>query len=56
MVLDEALEERILAILRRFRARWRSYSEEAMRAGNRKQAIVPGRARRSSSPSARRRG
>jgi competence/damage-inducible protein CinA-like protein len=41
MVLDEALEERILAILRRFRARWRNYSEEAMRAGNRKQAIVP---------------
>ena len=41
MVLDEALEERILAILRRNRARWRTYSEEAMRAGNRKQAIVP---------------
>jgi nicotinamide-nucleotide amidase len=41
MVLDEALEERILAILRRFRGRWRSYSEEAMRAGNRKQALVP---------------
>jgi len=41
MVLDEALEERILAILRRHRAGWRSYSEEAMRAGNRKQAIVP---------------
>jgi nicotinamide-nucleotide amidase len=51
MVLDEALEERILAILRRFRTRtqptssagtgWLHYSEEAMRAGNRKQAIVP---------------
>jgi nicotinamide-nucleotide amidase len=41
MVLDEALEERILDILRRNRARWRSYSEEAMRAGNRKQALVP---------------
>ena len=41
MVLDKALEERILVILRRFRARWRSYSEEAMRAGNRKQAVVP---------------
>jgi nicotinamide-nucleotide amidase len=41
MVLDEALEERILAILRRNRARWRSYSEEALRAGNRKQALVP---------------
>jgi nicotinamide-nucleotide amidase len=42
MVLDEALEERILAILRRFRARsGAAYSEEAMRAGNRKQAIIP---------------
>jgi nicotinamide-nucleotide amidase len=41
MVLDPALEERILAILRRNRARWRAYSEAAMRAGNRKQAIVP---------------
>ena len=41
MVLDPALEERILAILRRNRARWRSYSEEAMRAGNRKQAVIP---------------
>jgi nicotinamide-nucleotide amidase len=41
MVLDAALEERILAILRRNRARWRSYSEAALRAGNRKQALVP---------------
>jgi nicotinamide-nucleotide amidase len=41
MLLDEALEARILAILRRNRALWRSYSAEAMRAGNRKQAIVP---------------
>jgi nicotinamide-nucleotide amidase len=41
MVLDPALEDRILAILQRNRARWRSYSEAAMRAGNRKQAIVP---------------
>src|ERR671910_421474 len=41
MVLDAALEERILAILRRNRARWRSYGEAAMRAGNRKQAMVP---------------
>ena len=41
MVLDAALEERILAILRRHRARWRLYSEEAMRAGNRKQAVIP---------------
>ena len=41
MVLDEDLEERILTILRRNASRWRSYTEEAMRAGNRKQAIVP---------------
>jgi nicotinamide-nucleotide amidase len=41
MVLDEALEERILAILRRLRTRIGAYSEEALRAGNRKQAIVP---------------
>ena len=41
MVLDPELEERILAILRRNRGRWRAYSEAAMRAGNRKQAIVP---------------
>jgi nicotinamide-nucleotide amidase len=41
LVLDEALEERILAILQRNRARWRSYSEAAMRAGNRKQALIP---------------
>jgi len=41
MVLDEALEQRILAILQRNRAHWRAYGEEAMRAGNRKQAIVP---------------
>ena len=49
--LDPALEERILAILRRNRARtqpaspagtgWAQYGEEAMRAGNRKQALVP---------------
>jgi nicotinamide-nucleotide amidase len=41
MVLDEALEQRIMAILLRNASRWRSYSEEAMRAGNRKQALVP---------------
>ena len=41
MVLDAALEQRILAILRRSRAGWSGYSEEAMRAGNRKQALVP---------------
>jgi nicotinamide-nucleotide amidase len=39
--LDEALEARIRAILERLRARWRSVDEEAMRAGNRKQAMVP---------------
>ena len=41
MVLDPALEERILAILRRNRARWRSYSEEAMRAGQPQAGGVP---------------
>ena len=41
MVLDEALEERIMAILRRNSVRWRNYSEEALRAGNRKQAVIP---------------
>jgi nicotinamide-nucleotide amidase len=41
MELDEALEGRIRAILERLRARWRNVDEEAMRAGNRKQAMVP---------------
>jgi nicotinamide-nucleotide amidase len=41
MVLDEALEGRIAAILERLRARWRSVDEAALRAGNRKQAMVP---------------
>ena len=41
MVLDTALEERIWAILQRLSSRWRNISEEAVRAGNRKQAIVP---------------
>jgi nicotinamide-nucleotide amidase len=41
MVLDPALEERILEILRRNRGGWRAYGEEALRAGNRKQALVP---------------
>jgi nicotinamide-nucleotide amidase len=41
MVLDVALEGRIAAILERLRARWRSVDEDAMRAGNRKQAMVP---------------
>jgi nicotinamide-nucleotide amidase len=40
--LDEALEGRINAILERHRARWRGrIDEEAMRAGSRKQAMVP---------------
>jgi nicotinamide-nucleotide amidase len=43
MELDEALEGRIRAILERLRARrgWRGVDEEAFRAGNRKQAMVP---------------
>ena len=42
MRLDEALEGRIAAILERLRARWRGgIDEEALRAGNRKQAMVP---------------
>lgn len=40
-VLDAALERRIGAILEGNRAAWRSYGEEAMRAGQRKQAHVP---------------
>ena len=39
--LDEALEERIWAILTRLRARWRNLDEDAVRAANRKQALVP---------------
>ncbi|MGI8805352.1 MAG: competence/damage-inducible protein A [Thermoleophilaceae bacterium] len=39
--LDEALEERIAAILARLSARWRSIDQEALRAANRKQAMVP---------------
>jgi nicotinamide-nucleotide amidase len=41
MVLDEALEERIAEILRPMRSRWPHLSEEAIRASNRKQAVVP---------------
>jgi nicotinamide-nucleotide amidase len=41
MALDEALEGRIRAILERLRAHWRSWDEDALRAGNRKQAMVP---------------
>jgi nicotinamide-nucleotide amidase len=41
MVLDDALEERIAEILARFTARWPGIDPEAVRASNRKQAIVP---------------
>jgi nicotinamide-nucleotide amidase len=41
VALDPALEERIWAILTRLRGRWRNLDEDAMRAGNRKQALVP---------------
>ena len=41
MVLDEALEERIAEILRPLLARWPQLDEEAIRASNRKQAVVP---------------
>ena len=41
LVLDEALEERIWKILQRLRRRWRNLDEAALRAGNRKQALVP---------------
>ena len=41
MVLDEALEERIWAILQRLSSRWRNISEDAVRSANRKQAVVP---------------
>jgi competence/damage-inducible protein CinA-like protein len=41
MALDEALEGRIGVILARLRSRWRNVDEDAMRVGNRKQAMVP---------------
>jgi nicotinamide-nucleotide amidase len=41
LALDAALEERIWAILERLRGRWRNLDEDAMRASNRKQALVP---------------
>jgi nicotinamide-nucleotide amidase len=41
MVLDAALEERIAEILRRLTARWPDLDPEAIRASNRKQAVVP---------------
>jgi nicotinamide-nucleotide amidase len=39
--LDPELEERIWKIISGFRGRWRDVSEESLRAGNRKQALVP---------------
>ncbi len=41
VALDEALEGRIWAILQRLRARWPDLDEGAVRAANRKQALVP---------------
>jgi nicotinamide-nucleotide amidase len=41
MVLDEALEGRIWEILRPLRERWPDLDEDAIRASNRKQAVIP---------------
>jgi len=41
LVLDDALEERIAEILKRLRARFTDVDFEAVRAANRKQAMVP---------------
>ena len=41
LALDAALEERIWEILERLRSRWRNLDEDAIRASNRKQALVP---------------
>jgi nicotinamide-nucleotide amidase len=41
MVLDEALERQIFEILRSYRARWPEIGEQALRAANRKQAVIP---------------
>jgi nicotinamide-nucleotide amidase len=41
MVLDDALEERIAEILRGLMARWPDLDSGAIRASNRKQAVVP---------------
>ncbi|MBJ7329493.1 MAG: competence/damage-inducible protein A [Solirubrobacteraceae bacterium] len=41
MALDDALEGRIWAVLESVRARWPNIDEEAIRAANRKQAMVP---------------
>jgi nicotinamide-nucleotide amidase len=39
--LDSSLEERIWAIISSFRGRWPDVDEASLRAGNRKQALVP---------------
>lgn len=41
LILDEELEQRIWEILVRLGRRWRNLDEAALRAGNRKQALVP---------------
>jgi nicotinamide-nucleotide amidase len=41
MVLDDALEERIAEILRPLMSRWPDLDPDAIRAANRKQAVVP---------------
>ena len=41
MVLDAPLEERIAEILRPMMTRWPHLSEDAVRRGNRKQAVIP---------------
>jgi nicotinamide-nucleotide amidase len=41
LALDPALEERIWQIVARLRSRWPDASDEGMRAGSRKQALVP---------------
>jgi len=41
MVLDDALESRIAEILERYLSRWPGLDPDAVRASNRKQAIVP---------------
>jgi nicotinamide-nucleotide amidase len=41
MVLDKALEERIAEILRPLMSRWPDLDPEAIRASNRKQAVIP---------------
>jgi nicotinamide-nucleotide amidase len=41
LALDSALEERIWSVLERLRSRWPNLDEDAIRASNRKQALVP---------------